>query len=346
MPSADAALADPIAPPQVHYQVQCSRILELVWASFVKEGESETEFPARAQRFRRAPGMEERLLAFWADGEGCFTEVFVVAERGGVLFEADADRVWAGLAAGAAAPPRFEPLSSETPEDQARFRARLARLHHDPELRDRWLTLLRDVWAGIEDQWDHEGRAAAETMAWELRAKVPEVGSYADLAPLIQGCDFGGLLPRLVGEYEAAGQAVVLAPAWLGRKGFVVALRSCLLYGPPSPSSPAGPSAETRDRARRHKALGDPTRLSIFEAVARRPRTVGDLARELGVAQPTVSNHVRILRDAGLIDQEKGGGRRLLGDIAAFEHFLDESRRAVVRPTPPITAVASSALPV
>jgi DNA-binding transcriptional ArsR family regulator len=183
-------------------------------------------------------------------------------------------------------------------------------------------------------------------MAWELRTRVPDVGSYADLVPLIQGCDFGGLLPRLVGECEAAGQAVVLAPAWLGRKGFVVSLRSCLLYGPPTPSRPAGPSAETRDRARRHKAMGDPTRLSIFEAVARRPRTVGDLARELGVAQPTVSNHVRILRDAGLVDQEKGGGRRLLPDSAAFERFLEETRRAVARPTPPITPIASSVSPV
>ena len=46
--------------------------------------------------------------------------------------------------------------------------------------------------------------------------------------------------------------------------------------------------------------------------------------RELGVAQPTVSNHVRILRDAGLLDQEKGGGRRLVADVASFERFLDE----------------------
>src|SRR5262249_709598 len=103
-------------------------------------------------------------------------------------------------------------------------------------------------------------------------------------------------------------------------------------YGPPTPSRPAGPSDETRDRARRHKALGDPTRLSIFEATARRPRTVGALARELGVAQPTVSNHVRILRDAGLVRQEKGEGRRLVADLQSFEGFVEESRRAVLRP--------------
>jgi DNA-binding transcriptional ArsR family regulator len=284
--------------------------------------------------------MEERILAFWGDGEGCFTEIFVAAERGGVLFESDPERVWAGLAAGATAPPRFEPLASETAADQIRFRARLTRLHDDPEMRDGWLQLLRDVWAAIEDQWNQEGRFAAEALAWDLRTRMPEVGSYADLVPLISGCDYNGLLPRLVGEYEATGRPVMLAPAWLGRKGFLVALTSCLLYGPPTPGRPIGPSAETRERARRHKALGDPTRLSIFEAVARRPRTVGDLARELGVAQPTVSNHVRLLRDAGMLDQEKGGGRRLVADIAAFERFVEESRRAVVPPSSRITSLA------
>jgi ArsR family transcriptional regulator len=137
-----------------------------------------------------------------------------------------------------------------------------------------------------------------------------------------------------------AGLPVILAPAWLGRGGFLVALTSCLLYGPPNAPRPPGPSEETRDRARRHKALGDPTRLFIFEATARRPRTVGELARELEVAQPTVSNHVRVLRDAGLVDQEKGGGRRLVADVPSFLRFLEESRRAVTPPGTPITPLA------
>jgi DNA-binding transcriptional ArsR family regulator len=342
MPSADAALGDFTTPIPVRFEVRRSLVLELVWAAFFKTGESEQEFPARVDRFRAEPELEDRIRAFWGDGEGCFTEMFVAAERGGVLFETDADRLWVGLAEGAAAEPRFEPLTSETPEDQARFRSRLARLHDDPDQRARWLQLLRDVWAAIEARWISEGRDTAEALAWEIRTKVPDVGSYADLTLLVQGCDFGGLLPQLVGAYAASGRPVVLAPAWMGRKGFVVALTSCLLYGPGSPIRPAGPSAETRERARRHKALGDPTRLAIFEAAARRPRAVGELARELSLAQPTISNHVRILRDAGLLDQEKGGGRRLVADVARFEEFLEASRRAVVRPTSSITDLAEA----
>jgi DNA-binding transcriptional ArsR family regulator len=59
---------------------------------------------------------------------------------------------------------------------------------------------------------------------------------------------------------------------------------------------------------------------------------VGALARELGVAQPTISNHVRIRRDAGLVRPEKGAGRRLVADLPSFERLLEESRRAVLRP--------------
>ena len=337
MPSADATITPTLVPPPVRLDVRCSIVMELVWAVSLKPEASEAEFPARAERFAAVPGMEERILAIWGDGETCFTEIFVAAERGGVLFETDPQRLWAGLAEGAAATPRFEPLASETAEDQARFRARLARLHDDPAQRQRWLDLLRDVWAAVEDAWRAGGRDVADALAWDLRVRLPEVGSYADIAPVVQGCDFGGLLPKLVSDSALAGLPVILAPAWLGRSGFLVALTSCLIYGPPNATRPTGPSEETRERARRHKALGDPTRLFIFEATARRPRTVGDLARELDVAQPTVSNHVRILRDAGLVDQEKGGGRRLVADTASFQRFLDESRRAVTRPGSPIT---------
>jgi DNA-binding transcriptional ArsR family regulator len=304
--------------------------MELVWALLVKDDEPETEFPVRVGRFASAPGLEERIRAFWADGEACFSEAFVVAERGGVLFARDPERLWAGLAEGLAAPNRFERLASETPEEQECFRARLARLHDEPDLQAAWLELLRDAWAAVDPGWRSEGQEIVEAGAWEIRAKVPEVGTYADLLPLVGDCDFTGRLPQLVSEAAAFGQDVVLVPTWLGRKGFLMSLASTLLWGPPTPTRPVGPSTEVRDRARRYKAMGDPTRLAIFEAAAHRPRNVGDLARALGVAQPTVSNHVRILREAGLLEQEKGGGRRLVADLSSFQQFQDEARRAVM----------------
>jgi DNA-binding transcriptional ArsR family regulator len=54
-------------------------------------------------------------------------------------------------------------------------------------------------------------------------------------------------------------------------------------------------------------ALGDPTRLAILERLVERPRAVVDLARELPVSRPAVSQHLRVLKDAGLVVDQAAG---------------------------------------
>jgi DNA-binding transcriptional ArsR family regulator len=58
-------------------------------------------------------------------------------------------------------------------------------------------------------------------------------------------------------------------------------------------------------------ALGDPTRKAIFELLADRPRAVGELAGELPVSRPAVSQHLRVLKDAGLVIDRSVGTRRI-----------------------------------
>jgi DNA-binding transcriptional ArsR family regulator len=58
-------------------------------------------------------------------------------------------------------------------------------------------------------------------------------------------------------------------------------------------------------------ALGDPTRWAIFEQLAERPRAVGELAGELPVNRPAVSQHLRVLKDAGLVIDRPDGTRRI-----------------------------------
>ena len=55
------------------------------------------------------------------------------------------------------------------------------------------------------------------------------------------------------------------------------------------------------------QALGDPTRRSIFERLRRGPRAVGELARELPVSRPAVSQHLRALKDGGLVVSQPAG---------------------------------------
>jgi DNA-binding transcriptional ArsR family regulator len=58
-------------------------------------------------------------------------------------------------------------------------------------------------------------------------------------------------------------------------------------------------------------ALGDPTRRAIFEHLAERPRAVGELAGELPVSRPAVSQHLKVLKDAGLVTDQAAGTRRI-----------------------------------
>jgi DNA-binding transcriptional ArsR family regulator/uncharacterized protein YndB with AHSA1/START domain len=58
-------------------------------------------------------------------------------------------------------------------------------------------------------------------------------------------------------------------------------------------------------------ALGDPTRRAIVERLADRPRAVGELAAELPVSRPAVSQHLKVLKDAGLVVDRPAGNRRI-----------------------------------
>jgi DNA-binding transcriptional ArsR family regulator len=74
-------------------------------------------------------------------------------------------------------------------------------------------------------------------------------------------------------------------------------------------------------------ALGDPTRRTIFEHLARGPSAVGELAAHLPVSRPAVSQHLRVLKDAGLVSESAQGTRRIYRidprGIGAMREWLD-----------------------
>src|ERR671923_224894 len=55
-------------------------------------------------------------------------------------------------------------------------------------------------------------------------------------------------------------------------------------------------------------ALADPTRRAVFERLRGGPRPVGEIARDLPVSRPAVSQHLRVLKDAGLVTERRTGG--------------------------------------
>jgi DNA-binding transcriptional ArsR family regulator len=74
-------------------------------------------------------------------------------------------------------------------------------------------------------------------------------------------------------------------------------------------------------------ALGDPSRRAIFEHLAERPRSVGELADVLPVSRPAVSQHLKVLKGVGLVSEHAEGTRRIYrlnpDGVAAMRDQLD-----------------------
>ncbi|HTX48138.1 MAG TPA: metalloregulator ArsR/SmtB family transcription factor [Caulobacteraceae bacterium] len=83
-------------------------------------------------------------------------------------------------------------------------------------------------------------------------------------------------------------------------------------------------------------ALADPTRRRVLERLAAGPRAVGELAAGLPVSRPAVSQHLKVLKEAGLVSDRQEGARRIyaidpkgLGAMRAWlDRFWDEALEA------------------
>jgi len=88
--------------------------------------------------------------------------------------------------------------------------------------------------------------------------------------------------------------------------------------------------------AKAFAALADPTRREVLERLSRGPRAVGDLALDMPVSWPAVSQHLKVLKEAGLVTDRPEGARRVyqidprgLGQIRAWlDQFWDVALEA------------------
>jgi DNA-binding transcriptional ArsR family regulator len=74
-------------------------------------------------------------------------------------------------------------------------------------------------------------------------------------------------------------------------------------------------------------ALGDPTRRDLLEVLREGPRAVVDIAAEMPVSRPAVSQHLRVLKEAGLVTERREGARRVYRihteGLAALRSYLE-----------------------
>ena len=96
------------------------------------------------------------------------------------------------------------------------------------------------------------------------------------------------------------------------------------------------------DHAAALTALADPTRRAIFERLARSPSAVGDLAREFPVSRPAVSQHLKVLKSAGLVTDQAAGTRRVYSvdaaGVAAVREYFEQFRQQSLASSTPAPA--------
>lgn len=259
-----------------------------------------------------APELGERARSMWADVPtscGGFMELEVLAHHGGLLLSADPDALLDGLEGLCARAPTELVMASETEEDRIAVLERLTRLRTSTEVRARYVELVTDAWGLLRPVWELEGRRAVEAAVAARRELLGRGATWFEVAR--NECSTGELAYNLVGHLGPQGEVVVV-PAFFHHKGLVLDLPGVVLIGVGTDATGAQARARTALLARRLKAISDPTRLAILDSLRAGPRTVTEIAAAFSLAQPTVSNHVRLLRDAGLIGPGSDGRRRQL----------------------------------
>lgn len=288
-------------------QVASSAALELMWVLHSVEADHELGgrfVSLEASRLKYGPS----LKSFWGDGVHGFTETVVLAQRCGALLDLDLDGFFAGLEEAATSATATPSLVSETPAERLAIGKRLDDLRTDAKLRARYIALIKDIWDSVRAEWESTGRQTVITEAGEWRRRIYEGAGYRELLERSHLWPGRPDLDELADADAVVGRLVV-SPGWFFGDIHVVELDGTMYVG-------RGIRLADEEDERRHvakqvsanlKAFADPTRLAILLWLARQPASVTEIARQFKLSQPTVSAHVQVLREAGLLEEKTAG---------------------------------------
>ncbi|MGH7641388.1 MAG: ArsR/SmtB family transcription factor [Candidatus Dormibacteria bacterium] len=294
---------------------------ELLWVgSLLLRTEEKWKVRHPALETKRAELVAGRLRNFWDDGvDGGVAELVILASLAGRLFSEELDELLRDIPAPTADPGPMR-LQGEDPEDRLRMIERVRRLSADPKLRRRYGRVLLDLWDLVREEWQSVGLAQVRQQCTIIAERLARGMVLEEAAPSVRPLlqkQRGGLGAVL--ELGIAEGTLVLVPTYFGDGWSIWDLPHQVVVGVKEEAVPLDElRASARVLAPRLRALGDPTRLNILLYLAQHPTSVGELARTFGLAQPTVSAHVRSLREALLVVGKRSEGRT--------EYELDRSR--------------------
>jgi len=266
-----------------------------------------TLHPVLFDLYDQHPDLETRVKAFWESGPGFFAEMEVLALFGDLIDTTDIGTLRAGLESSLESISADIDLPSETEEVREVLFDRMAQLRRSATRREAYFTLLADVWAVVAPWWETDGAAAIERGAAQMREQLAQGRDWHRI--VTTECEvFETQLPELV-ERHHRGDSVTLVPCALFGRGLYLDVNGSIVVG----FAAAGPDdlarARTAQVVRRLRALADPTRIAIYDYLKVGPSSVSEIAKVFSLAQPTVSVHVKHLREAGLITSQRRGSR-------------------------------------
>jgi DNA-binding transcriptional ArsR family regulator len=309
---------------------------DLSWLLHVAARPSmQARYPQLAEMFNGREDLADRVRTFWGDGgeDNCFTEMQVLAHLGGALRTTDPDTLWRAIETVAPVAPTELDMPSESPEEIEVVLHRMAQLKESAALRRTYVELLQEVWMPVHGTW----KQALPVIDESGRHMVAQYERGQSLDTLITpGCDIMRERISLVVAGVEEGRPLLFVPCLFFGSSMYLEFPDLYVVGIGVGQGDAAARSHTESVARRLKAVADPTRLALLHSLASSPSTVGELAVLFRLAQPTVSMHVKVLRQNGLVRSERVGGRlRLSADPAAVDSLLDDMRAAVLEGAAP-----------
>jgi DNA-binding transcriptional ArsR family regulator len=273
-----------------------------------------------------------RTQRLWSDGLAGCPELIYAADLADCLLDDEPKRLWAWLAKADAGSTAARAMLTETEQDRPAIVGRLNRLRDDAEARHAYRDVLTDVWQMASSAWERQGRAVVAEACAAWKAKLDTGASIEELVPPRHPLAYADRLG--FDDLFTHRNEFALSPLYFCLSGgHVIDLDDYVHIA--VPSSDLLPVRKARDAtfvSDRLRVLAEPTRVHILIQLLSAPSSVMELARALRMSQPTVSGHLKILSNAGLIQRKRFGARLvMMASRKRVERLLEDARATIAR---------------
>jgi len=276
--------------------------------------------------------IKEQLEQLWSDGLAGCPELMYSAQEADCMFDEGLHRFIDWLAKPVEKAAAGNAMLTEPEQDRPVIAKRMRRLHEDPKARHLYRGVLVEVWRLAAGPWERNGRSVVSEACDAWKDRLSTVVSIEELVPPrhpLTHADRLGFDDIFMHRREFA-----VSPLYFCMSGgHVVDLDDYVHIA--VPASDLVPVRKVRDAAfvsDRLRVLAEPTRVHILIQLLSAPSGVMDIARSLRMSQPTVSGHLKVLRDAGLIQPRRFGTRTVMvASRKRIERLLEDARATIAR---------------